>query len=53
MYVNGKCKNSTGFLKKERIRRKGLTSFGIYGKILLKAGAFDAEKDVPEQGGRG
>lgn len=47
MYVNGKMQNGYSFLKKAGIRRKGLTSLGIYGKILLKAEAFDAENNVP------
>jgi hypothetical protein len=49
----GKCKIGYVFGKKRRIRRKGLTSFGIYGKILLKTRVPDEEKNVPEYGGTG
>lgn len=49
----GKCKNKGGFVKKRRIRRKGLTSFIIYGKILLKTRALDTEEDMPGHGGTG
>ena len=49
----GKCKIGYVFGKKRRIRRKGLTSFGIYGKILLKTRALDEERDVPRYGGMG
>ncbi|MCI9345690.1 MAG: hypothetical protein HFI56_05455 [Lachnospiraceae bacterium] len=48
-----KCQKKSTFLKMRRIRRKGLTSFGIYGKILLKTRALDEERDVPRYGGMG
>jgi len=48
-----KCQKKSTFLKMRRIRRKGLTSFGIYGKILLKTRVPDEEKNVPEYGGTG
>lgn len=52
----GKYKNIKSeicFLKKGRIERKGLTSLGIYDKILLKTRVPDEEKKVPEYGGTG